>query len=208
MLTVSFVGLTRSESLSQHFNAIINRPDGESLAVAVFTTRLVYLFPDRSDDAHFAITCQWGWPSRVDQSIAFCRDVSNNRGAGPHFVPCEVDVMFNFFAIESVRTTIGAHRSVQVSALLISHCPDRYGLRPVVVGNERQKMPVFRIHDHTFGILPEGVHLFAGLNDLSRAIDESVRSAEVHGPLPYVENDDANPTCAGRLLADFVAKVD
>src|SRR5262245_60334816 len=62
-------------------------------------------------------------------------------------------------------------------------------------------MPVFRIHDHTFGILPEGVHLLAGLNDLSRAIDESVRSAEVHGPLPYVENDDANPTCAGRLLA-------
>jgi hypothetical protein len=41
--------------------------------------------------------------------------------ASPHFVPRLVDMMFDFLTIERIRSTISAHRAVQVSALLISH---------------------------------------------------------------------------------------
>src|SRR5882762_11036764 len=80
---------------------------------------LLYLFPHQADDTHLAIATEDGGPSRVGHSIAFYLHVSNDRGASPHFVPRQVDMMFDFFPIERIRSTISAHRAVQVSALLI-----------------------------------------------------------------------------------------
>ena len=97
--------LTRCRSQSQHFHV----------------TSLLYLFPHQADDTHLAIATEGGGRSRVGHSIAIYLHVSNDRSASPHFVPRQVDMMLDFFTIERIRSTIGAHRAVQVSTLLISH---------------------------------------------------------------------------------------
>jgi hypothetical protein len=58
---------------------------------------LLYLFPHQADDTHLAIATEGGGPSRVGHSIAFYLHVSNDRSASPHFVPRQVDMMFDFF---------------------------------------------------------------------------------------------------------------
>src|SRR4051794_25675574 len=93
-------------------------------------------------NAHLSVKRKRSWLGRVRELISVFFDISNHRGAAPHFVPRNVDVVFNTLAIKVVGASVCKHGTEQLTGLFVGDLIDALRFRPSAIGDDYEKATI------------------------------------------------------------------